>query len=86
MICASCCSGGDFDAEKWNDNHGSTCELNRKAGDLPCAPIPRNHPYDVDCSWIQNRLHTVGGTGYADAVGAEYNEQYLLRCYAEYQQ
>ena len=79
MTCASCCSGGDFDAKKWNDNHGRTCELNRKAGDLPCAPIPQHHPYDVDCSWIQNRLHTVGGTGYADAVGAESNEQYLLR-------
>eukprot|EP01047_Picozoa_sp_COSAG01_P081115 COSAG01_NODE_16042_length_1275_cov_1.243197_1_plen_94_part_10 len=51
--------------------------VNHKQGDMPCAPIPRDQPYDVDCSWIKNRLEHVGGTGLGDGVGASEGEQYL---------
>lgn len=51
--------------------------VNHKQGDMPCAPIPRDQPYDVDCSWIRNRLQHVGGTGLGDGIGASEGEQYL---------
>jgi hypothetical protein len=75
------CISSDYDAEAWNAKHGSSCEANFKPGDVPCAPIPKEHPYDVDCSWIKDRKTTFGGTGYADGIGASESEQYLSAFY-----
>jgi hypothetical protein len=38
-------------------------------------------PYDVDCSWIEDRELTLGGTGAAAGVGASESEQYLSAFY-----
>jgi len=75
------CIGGGFNDKDWNSKHGSTCEANYKPGDQPCAPIPKEMPYDVDCSWIKDRATSLGGTGFADGVGASQDEQYLSAFY-----
>jgi hypothetical protein len=75
------CIGGGYDATDWNSKHGSTCEANYKPGDLPCAPIPKEYPYDVNCDWIKDRSATFGGTGFADGIGASDSEQYLSAFY-----
>lgn len=46
-----------------------------------CQPIPNERPHEVDCSWIQSRFSTFGGTGYDDEVGASESEQYLSAMY-----
>lgn len=70
------CIGGGFDAAAWNELHGTNCTHPYK-----CAPIPEDRPHNVDCGWIQSRLTTFGGTGYADGVGASEGEQYLSAIY-----
>jgi hypothetical protein len=72
------CSGEDFSAEAWNSVHGSSCKLD----EFSCAPIPENRPYNVDCSWIRNRMTPeLGGTGDADYVGASESTQYVTAFY-----
>ena len=69
------CIGGSFDATAWNAKHGSNCT------GYKCAPIPEQNPYDVDCSWIESRRDTLGGTGFAKGIGASQHEQYLSAVY-----
>ena len=57
--------------------HGSNCTVEPYL----CAPVPADRPHDVDCSWIQSRFTTFGGTGFADGVGASESEQYLSAMY-----
>eukprot|EP01047_Picozoa_sp_COSAG01_P028872 COSAG01_NODE_1957_length_8805_cov_22.976344_4_plen_532_part_00 len=70
------CSGSGFDPLAWNLKHGSSCVDKYK-----CTPIPKEVPYDVDCSWIKDRTETLGGTGSADGIGASAGEQYLSAFY-----
>ena len=83
------CIGGSFDASVWNAKHGLSCwnglsSWNAKHG-LPgghgCAPIPKQLPYDVNCSWIKDRLQTLGGQGDGEKVGASESSQYLAAFY-----
>ena len=46
------CTGGTFDAGSWNSVHGTSCKYNAYG----CAPVPEDFPYDVDCSWIRDRM------------------------------
>eukprot|EP01050_Picozoa_sp_SAG11_P009572 SAG11_NODE_910_length_6585_cov_7.205520_7_plen_413_part_00 len=71
------CIGGYFDASQWNAKHGSSCI----PADEVCNPIPKETPYDVDCSWIKDRDKVLGGTGYGNGVGASEGEQYLSAFY-----
>ena len=73
------CSGDGFVDSEWNDKHGMACQ-NSGQPSHACVPIPEFAPYDVDCSWISARSK-LGGTGYADGVGAPESEQYLSAFY-----
>jgi hypothetical protein len=80
------CIGEGFDQDVWNSRHGSTCintcaQNNVSAHRCYCIPIPTEHPYDVDCSWILSSTETFGGTGFDDGVGASEGEQYLSAFY-----
>ena len=70
------CIGGGFSDAGWNDKHGASCPHK-----YSCVPIPPENPYDVDCSWIESRMQVLGGTGFADGVGASEGEQYLSAFY-----
>lgn len=70
------CSGGGFNDIEWNSVHGSSC-----AHQYKCIPVPAEHPYDVDCSWIKSRSMVLGGNGADNGVGASEGEQYLSAFY-----
>ena len=57
------CFGKNFNQESWNSKHGSSCEEG-------CAYVPKENPYDVDCSWIGE------GWGLGDAVGVGLHEDH----------
>lgn len=74
------CIGGSFSDTAWNQKHGMACQ-NLGGPAHACAPIPELAPYDVDCSWIEDRSTSAGGTGIDDGVGASEGEQYLSAFY-----
>ena len=69
------CIGGSFDMNDWNSRHGSSCK------GYHCAPVPAGNPYDVDCTWIEDRMLIPGGSGDAHHTGASQETQYLTAFY-----
>jgi hypothetical protein len=74
------CTFGSVAVPVQSENATAADLFNTKANQV-CDPVPEMNPFDVDCSWIEDKAIIPGATGAAPGVGAEEGTQYLAAFY-----